>query len=224
LPDGGVCVGRPVRTVQVNGSITALQHDHWSSQRHAPVRMRVSKAHQVSGHVDLRRDRHDRHGSHSCSQAVSEPLRRRHRPIPRSPTLTNTTRRPPKPRPIRRVGTLLSTSSDNGMAIEEISRLMGHSSSNVTETVYRHQFRPVITVGAEAIGKVSVSLMMSCSLSGRISARQAGRRPCVISTIAPAAPGRAGGHPGRCPGPCLHVRQPGWSGQFQQVGHCLTLR
>ncbi len=25
MPDGGVCVGRPVRTVQVNGSITALQ-------------------------------------------------------------------------------------------------------------------------------------------------------------------------------------------------------
>ncbi len=224
MPDGGVCVGRPVRTVQVNGSITALQHDHWSSQRHAPVRMRVSKAHQVSGHVDLRRDRHDRHGSHSCSQAASEPLRRRHRPIPRSPTLTNTTRRPPKPRPIRRVGTLLSTSSDNGMAIEEISRLMGHSSSNVTETVYRHQIRPVITGGAEAMDKVSVSLMMSCSLSGRISARQA-RASTVRDIHDRARSARARPWtPWRCPGPCLHVRQPGWSGQFQQVGNCLTLR
>jgi integrase len=36
------------------------------------------------------------------------------------------------------VGTMLSTSSDNGMAIEEISRLVGHSSTNVTETVYRN--------------------------------------------------------------------------------------
>ena len=45
-------------------------------------------------------------------------------------------------------------SSDNGMAIEEISRLMGHSSSNVTETVYRHQIRPVITVGAEAMDRI----------------------------------------------------------------------
>jgi len=44
--------------------------------------------------------------------------------------------------------------SDNGMAIEEISRLMGHSSSNVTETVYRHQIRPVITNGAEAMDKI----------------------------------------------------------------------
>jgi hypothetical protein len=31
---------------------------------------------------------------------------------------------------------------------------MGHSSSNVTETVYRHQIRPVITVGAEAMDKI----------------------------------------------------------------------
>jgi integrase len=40
------------------------------------------------------------------------------------------------------------------MAIEEISRLMGHSSSNVTKTVYRHRTRPVITTGAEAMDKI----------------------------------------------------------------------
>jgi len=40
------------------------------------------------------------------------------------------------------------------MAIEEISRLVGHSSSNVTETIYRHQIRPVITVEAEAMDKI----------------------------------------------------------------------
>ena len=49
---------------------------------------------------------------------------------------------------------VVSLLSDNGMAIEEISRLMGHSSSNVTETIYRHQIRPVITVGAEAMDKI----------------------------------------------------------------------
>jgi hypothetical protein len=47
--------------------------------------------------------------------------------------------------------------SDTGMAIEEIIRLVGHSSSNVTETVYRHQIRPVITVGAEAMDKIFAS-------------------------------------------------------------------
>jgi hypothetical protein len=50
--------------------------------------------------------------------------------------------------------TFVSLLSDNGMAIEEISRLVGHSSSNVTETIYRHQIRPVITVGAEAMDKI----------------------------------------------------------------------
>ena len=56
------------------------------------------------------------------------------------------------PRELRH--TFVSLLSDNGMAIEEISRLVGHSSSNVTETVYRHQIRPVITAGAEAMDKI----------------------------------------------------------------------
>jgi integrase len=56
------------------------------------------------------------------------------------------------PRELRH--TFVSLLSDNGMAIEEISRLVGHSSSNVTETVYRHQIRPVITVRAEAMDKI----------------------------------------------------------------------
>jgi integrase len=50
--------------------------------------------------------------------------------------------------------TFVSLLSDNGMAIEEISRLAGHSSSNVTETVYRHELRPVITTGAEVMDKL----------------------------------------------------------------------
>ena len=59
------------------------------------------------------------------------------------------------PRELRH--TFVSLLSDNGMANEEISRLVGHSSSNVTETVYRHQIRPVITVGAEAMDKIFAS-------------------------------------------------------------------
>ena len=56
------------------------------------------------------------------------------------------------PRELRH--TFVSLLSDNGMAIEEISRLMGHSSTNVTETVYRHELRPVITPGAEVMDKI----------------------------------------------------------------------
>lgn len=59
------------------------------------------------------------------------------------------------PRELRH--TFVSLLSDNGMAIEEISRLVGHSSSNVTETIYRHQIRPVITTGAEAMDKIFAS-------------------------------------------------------------------
>lgn len=56
------------------------------------------------------------------------------------------------PRELRH--TFVSLLSDNGMAIEEISRLMGHSSTNVTETVYRHELRPVITTGAEVMDRL----------------------------------------------------------------------
>ena len=68
-----------------------------------------------------------------------EPLRRRHRPIPRSPTLTNTTRRPPKPRPIRRVGTLLSTSLDASGGNLLIARdAGGWASATIVEEIYAH--------------------------------------------------------------------------------------
>jgi len=48
----------------------------------------------------------------------------------------------------------VSLMSSSGMAIEEISRLVGHSSTVVTETVYRHELRPVIRSGADAIDKL----------------------------------------------------------------------
>ena len=53
------------------------------------------------------------------------------------------------PRELRH--TFVSLLSDNGMAIEEISRLVGHSSTLVTQTVYRHELRPVVTSGAETL-------------------------------------------------------------------------
>src|SRR5262249_57398400 len=41
-----------------------------------------------------------------------------------------------------------------GMGIEEISRLVGHSSTLVTQTVYRHELRPVVTSGAEMMDRI----------------------------------------------------------------------
>jgi hypothetical protein len=43
--------------------------------------------------------------------------------------------------------------SANGASIELISRLVGHTTTATTESVYRHELRPVITEGAEIIGK-----------------------------------------------------------------------
>ncbi len=45
----------------------------------------------------------------------------------------------------------VSLLSDSGMAVDEISKLVGHSNSTVTEEVYRHQIRPVIQTGAVAM-------------------------------------------------------------------------
>ncbi|MBC9714642.1 tyrosine-type recombinase/integrase [Streptomyces sp. TRM66268-LWL] len=45
----------------------------------------------------------------------------------------------------------VSILSDRGIPLEEISRLVGHSSTAVTEEVYRKQIRPVIQTGAVAM-------------------------------------------------------------------------
>lgn len=45
----------------------------------------------------------------------------------------------------------VSILSDRGIPLEEISRLVGHSSTAVTEEVYRKQIRPAIQTGATAM-------------------------------------------------------------------------
>jgi site-specific recombinase XerD len=55
------------------------------------------------------------------------------------------------PRELRH--SFVSLMSANGASIELISRLVGHTTTATTESVYRHELRPVITEGAEIIGK-----------------------------------------------------------------------
>ncbi|MFF7095308.1 tyrosine-type recombinase/integrase [Streptomyces rubradiris] len=50
------------------------------------------------------------------------------------------------PRELRH--SFVSLLSDQGVPLEEISRLVGHSGTAVTEEVYRKQIRPVIQTGA----------------------------------------------------------------------------
>jgi integrase len=56
------------------------------------------------------------------------------------------------PRELRH--SFVSLLSDSGIPIEEISRLVGHSSTAVTEQVYRHQIRPVVQDGAIAMDRL----------------------------------------------------------------------
>jgi hypothetical protein len=48
----------------------------------------------------------------------------------------------------------VSLLSDSGVPIEEISRLVGHKSTLVTETIYRKQLRPVIQSGATVMDRL----------------------------------------------------------------------
>ncbi|WEV26672.1 site-specific integrase [Streptomyces sp. 71268] len=56
------------------------------------------------------------------------------------------------PRELRH--SFVSLLSDKGIPVEEIARLVGHSSTSVTETVYRKQIRPVIQTGAVAMDEI----------------------------------------------------------------------
>jgi len=49
------------------------------------------------------------------------------------------------PRELRH--SFVSLLSDHGTSIEKIADLVGHSGTTVTETVYRHQLRPVLLTG-----------------------------------------------------------------------------
>ena len=56
------------------------------------------------------------------------------------------------PRELRH--SFVSLLSDGGMPIEQISRLVGHSGTSVTELVYRKQIRPVVEDGAVAMDRL----------------------------------------------------------------------
>ncbi|HEY2307394.1 MAG TPA: site-specific integrase [Streptosporangiaceae bacterium] len=56
------------------------------------------------------------------------------------------------PRELRH--SFVSILSAHGVRIEDISDLVGHSGTTVTETVYRHEIRPALTTGPTAIDKI----------------------------------------------------------------------
>jgi integrase len=56
------------------------------------------------------------------------------------------------PRELRH--SFVSLLSDAGLPIEQISRLVGHTGTATTETVYRKQIRPVIVHGADVMDRI----------------------------------------------------------------------
>lgn len=56
------------------------------------------------------------------------------------------------PRELRH--SFVSILSAHDVPVEDISDLVGHISTYVTETVYRHGIRPALTKGAQAMGKL----------------------------------------------------------------------
>jgi integrase len=68
------------------------------------------------------------------------------------------------PRELRH--TFVSVLSDDGMPIELISQLAGHSETATTEAVYRHQIRPVVLYGAEAMDRIFADTQTD-SIKGR---------------------------------------------------------
>ena len=56
------------------------------------------------------------------------------------------------PRELRH--SFVSLMSDAGVPVEHIARLVGHSGTATTETVYRKQIRPVLVEGADAMDRI----------------------------------------------------------------------
>lgn len=48
----------------------------------------------------------------------------------------------------------MSLCSAHGMSVEAIAHLVGHAGTAVTEAVYRRELRPVLTEGAEVMGRI----------------------------------------------------------------------
>jgi len=56
------------------------------------------------------------------------------------------------PRELRH--TFVSIMSEQGVPVEELAHLVGHSTTSTTETVYRMKLRPVIATGAEVMDNI----------------------------------------------------------------------
>jgi hypothetical protein len=140
-----ICVWRPVR---VNGDTkTEKSRRALELPDEAVAALKEHRARQAARRLEAGELGQD-HGLVFCSQSGTplDPrnVRRAFRGITKAAGLGKTW----GPRELRH--TFVSIMSDSDVPVEKIADLVGHEGTLVTERVYRHQLKPVITKGAEA--------------------------------------------------------------------------
>jgi len=127
------------RTLAISGYVAAVLAEHRRKQ--AAIKLKAGDAWQENGlvfpsRVGTEQDSHNVRRSFRSALALVPGI------VPEEWT----------PRDLRH--SFVSILSEHGLPIEEISRLMGHSGTAVTELVYRHELRPVLESGAAVMDLV----------------------------------------------------------------------
>ena len=78
----------------------------------------------------------------------------------------------------------MSILSAHDVRLEDISDLVGHSSTSVTETVYRHEIRPAVTDNATAVNRIlkANATELACPCSGKAIGPPIGSRKLNLKT------------------------------------------
>lgn len=127
------------RTLAIPRQVVAVLDQHRTEQR--SKREALGLVWDVEGYV---------FGTDSGEQRTADQVRRNFRALLRRAGIDH-----PEtwtPRELRH--SFVSLLSDHGIPIEVIARVVGHSTTVITESVYRKQLRPVITEGAEAMDAI----------------------------------------------------------------------
>ena len=86
------------------------------------------------------------------------------------------------PRELRH--SFVSILSAHDVRLEDISDLVGHSSTSITETVYRHEIRPALTDNATAVNRTlkANATGLACPCSGKAIGSPIGSRNLNLKT------------------------------------------
>jgi integrase len=135
--DGDTKTEKSRRTLELPAEVAAALRKH--HKRQAVLRLRMGERWQDQGYVFCTR---------TGSPLNAANVRRSFRFITKRAGIGEAW----TPRELRH--SFVSIMSDYGVPIETIADLVGHQGTGVTEKVYRHQLKPVITKGAETMNVI----------------------------------------------------------------------